>query len=78
VSPPLGNKFDELGGIRNRIRIGHCVDCGETARRRGSRTRQYRFGSFTARLAKMRVQVDETGESDESVCIDHSIGCGIG
>jgi hypothetical protein len=36
VPSPFRNKFDELSGIRNRTRIGHCVNRGEAARRRGA------------------------------------------
>jgi hypothetical protein len=74
VPSPFRNKFDELSGIRNGARISHRVNRGETARRRGSGTRQNCLSTFASGLPKMGMKVDESWESDESVRVDYSIG----
>jgi hypothetical protein len=73
TSTQLSHKFDTLRGIRDRRRVRHRVDSGETARSRRTRTGENRFRRLTARFAQVRVQVDKSGECHKTGAVDNPI-----
>ena len=71
VEDPQGG----LGGVGHRRRVGHRQHRGEAAHRGGPRAGQDRLGVLAAGLAQVRVQVDEPGQRDEAVGVEH-VGTG--
>ena len=63
--------FDYPGGIGDGIGIGHGVHGGVAAEggRRGPGLNRFRI--LTTRLTQVRMQVDEAGQGDEAVGIEH-------
>ena len=66
VEDPLGR----LGGVGDRGGVGHGEHGGVATDGRGPRARGDRLGVLAARLAQVRVQVDEAREQGEAVGVD--------
>ena len=67
VEHPLGR----LGGVGDRGGVGHGQHGGEAAQGRGPRAGEHRLGVLAAGLAQVGVQVDEPGQRDQAVGVDH-------
>ena len=68
AQPP--HLLDHAGGVGDRVGVGHRVDRGVAAERRGPRAGLDRLGVLPARLAQVGVQVDQAGQGDQAVGVD--------
>ena len=68
--------LDHPGGIGDRIGIGHGVHGGVAAERGRPGAGLDRLGVLAARLAQVRVQVDQAGQGDQAVGVEH-LGAGV-
>ena len=62
--------LDDLGGVGDRVGVGHRVHGGEAAERGGRRAGRDGLGVLAARLAQVGVQVDEAGQQHQPVAVD--------
>ncbi len=69
AEPP--DLLDHSRGVGHRIGVGHGVHGGKAAEGRRRRPGLHRLGVFAARLAQVRVQVDQAGQGDEAVRVEH-------
>ncbi len=67
VEHPLGG----LGRVGDGARVGHGEDGGEAARGRGRGPGGDGLGVLAAGLAQVHVEVDEAGQGDEAVGVEH-------
>ncbi len=72
-----GLLLDDSGGVGDRERVRHREDRREPARRCGLRAGEHGLALLVARLAQVRVQVDEAGQRHEPVGVDDRRARGI-
>ena len=65
-----GHLLDHLGGVGDRIGVGHRVHRGEPAEGSRGRTGGDRLGVLAAGLAQVGVQVDQAGQQHRAVGLD--------
>nr|BFE69657.1 hypothetical protein GCM10020092_029580 [Actinoplanes digitatis] len=63
--------LDHAGGVGDGRRVGHREDRRVAAERGGARAGLDGLGVLAAGLAQVGVQVDEAGERDEALGVDH-------
>ena len=68
AEPP--DLLDDAGGVGDRVGVGHRVHGGEAARAPRPGAGLDRLGVLAARLAQVRVQVDQAGQGDQPVGVD--------
>ena len=78
---PAPDHLDDACRVRHGSRVGHGVHRGEPAQGRSRGAGGDGFGILPARLAQMRVQVDEPGQRHGAMAVDHrcpgiALGCG--
>ena len=64
AEPP--DLLDDAGGVGDRLGVGHRVHGGEAAQRGRLGAGLDRLGVLAARLAQVRVQVDQAGQRDQA------------
>ena len=70
--------LDDARGVGDGKGVRHREDGGEPAGGRGPGAGEHGLALLVARLAQVRVQVDEAGQRDEPVGIEHRRAGGIG
>jgi len=70
--------LDNSSGVSDRFSVRHCVDTSEPAKGCGPRPGLDRFCIFTPRLAQMRMEIYESWQRDEAVCIDRACAASVG
>ena len=70
VAPEPPHLLDHPGGVGDRVGVGHRVHGGEAAERRGARAGRDGLGVLPARLAQVRVQVDQARQRDQPGGVD--------
>ena len=68
AQPP--HLFHHTGRVRYRRRVRHRAHRRVAAQRGGPRPGFHRLGVLTARLAQVRVQVDQAGQGDQAAGVD--------
>ena len=72
-----GDLLDDAGRVGHRVGVRHGVHDRVAAGGRGAGAGQHGLRALPARFAQMGVQVDEAGQRDQAVGVDHPVG-GLG
>ena len=69
AQPP--DLLDHARGVGHRLGVGHRVHGGVAAEGGGAGAGLHRLGVLPARLAQVRVQVDQAGQRDQAARVEH-------